>query len=92
MKSSGCATARGDGKVSDTDLIIAVMAGLAAFLVAIAALLRGWTGWLELKRAQVEGGGGGPARPGPSPGQRIELAALKERVRRLEAIANGVEG
>ena len=83
--------------MSDADLIIAVMAGLAAFLIGVAALLRGWSGWLELKRAQMEGGIGtgtgiGSGRAAPSPAQRIELAALKERVRRLEAIANGVEG
>jgi hypothetical protein len=77
--------------MSDTDLIITLAAGFAAFLIAVAALLRGWSGWLELKRAQM-GGAGGPARAAPSPAQRIELADLKERVRRLEAIANGVEG
>ena len=77
--------------MSDTDLIVAVIAGLAAFRIAVAALLRGWSGWLELKRAQMEGGIG-PARAAASPAHRIELAALKERVRRLEAIANGVEG
>ena len=77
--------------MSDSDLIIALIAGLAAFIVAVAALLRGWSGWLELKRAQLEGRAGVP-RPAPSAAQRIELAALKERVRRLEAIANGVEG
>jgi hypothetical protein len=79
--------------MSEADLIIAVVAGLAAFLIGVAALLRGWSGWLELKRAQMEGGIGiGSGRAAPSPAQRIELAALKERVRRLEAIANGVEG
>jgi hypothetical protein len=77
--------------MSDMELIIAVVAGLAAFLIAVAALLRGWTGWLELKRAQMAGGDTAP-RAAPSPAQRIELADLKERVRRLEAIANGVEG
>jgi hypothetical protein len=77
--------------MSDMDMIIAVVAGLAAFLIAVAALLRGWSGWLELKRAQM--GGGDPLpRTAASPAQRIELADLKERVRRLEAIANGVEG
>jgi hypothetical protein len=76
--------------MSDMDLIIALAAGLAAFLIAVVSLLRGWTGWLELKRAQM-GGHAGPARAAPSPAQRIELAALKERVRRLEAIANGAE-
>ena len=79
--------------MSDSDLIIALIAWLGAFIVAVAALLRGWSGWLELKRAQLEGRAG-PSRaaPSPAPAQRIELAALKERVRRLEAIANGVEG
>jgi hypothetical protein len=76
--------------MSDFDLIISVVAGLAAFLVVVAALLRGWSGWLELKRAQLDGAGG-PARAGHAPAQRIELAALKERVRRLEAIASGVD-
>ena len=78
--------------MNDAELIIAVVAGLAAFLIGVAALLRGWSGWLELKRAQMEGGTGIGPRAAPSPAQRIELAALKERVRRLEAIANGVEG
>jgi hypothetical protein len=81
--------------MSDTNLIIAVTAGLAAFLIAIAALLRGWSSWLELKRAQLErsaGPGADYAPASPSPAARIELADLKERVRRLEAIANGVEG
>ena len=76
--------------MSDMDLIIAVVAGLAAFLIAVAALLRGWNGWLELKRAQMAGGDT-PPRAALSPAQRIELADLKERVRRLEAIANGVD-
>ena len=75
--------------MSDTEMIIAVVAGLAAFLMAIAALLRGWTAWLELKRAQLAGSDPRPRTA--SPAQRIELADLKERVRRLEAIANGVE-
>lgn len=77
--------------MSDTELIIAVVAGLAAFLIAVAAMLRGWNGWLELKRAQMSQRGTGSF-PSPSPAQRIELADLKERVRRLESIANGVEG
>lgn len=77
--------------MEDTDLVVAVVAGLAAFLIAVAALLRAWNGWLELKRAQM-GSLDGPLPAGPSPSQRIEVADLKERVRRLEAIANGVEG
>ncbi len=77
--------------MDDTNLIIAVVAGLAAFLVATWAVLRGWRGWLELKRAELERSGAALQPTSPSPAARIELADLKERVRRLEAIANGVE-
>lgn len=63
---------------------------LTVTIVAIAAL-RGWQGWLTLKtreldlhRPEVEGGSGtGMA--------RIEIADLKERIRKLEAIAAGVD-
>ncbi len=77
--------------MSEQTLLIALAAGLAALLIAIAAFLRGWQGWLELKRAQLAAGDhpGEPA--APSPAARIELADLKERVRRLEAIADGAE-
>ena len=77
--------------MTDQGILIALAAGLAAFLIAVGALLRGWRGWLDLKRAQLEADGT-PAAKAPSPAARIELADLKERVRRLEAIANGVEG
>ena len=70
--------------------IIAAAAGLAALLIAVAALLRGWREWLELKHAQI-GAQERRTNAAASPGARIELADLKERVRRLEAIANGVE-
>jgi hypothetical protein len=73
------------------DLIIAVMAGLAAFLIGVAALLRGWSSWLELKRAQLDGGGGSA--------RRRAFARAADRTGGaqgagppLEAIANGVEG
>jgi len=74
-----------------TDLqMIAGIAALAAFLVALAALLSGWRGWLDLKRAELEAREG--ERPlSHSPAARIELADLKARIRRLEAIADGVE-
>ena len=77
--------------MSNTELIVAVVAGLAGFLIAVAALLRGWNGWLDLKRDQLEQAAE-PRPASPSPAARIELADLKERVRRLESIANGVEG
>ena len=49
----------------------------------------GWSGWLRLKTREID------ARPAgaelPAVGQRIDLADLKERIRKLEAIAAGVD-
>ena len=78
--------------MTDVTLMIGVAAGLGAFLIGVFALLRGWNGWLELKRAQLDRSDVPHQAATPSPAARIELADLKERVRRLEAIANGVEG
>jgi hypothetical protein len=65
-------------------LFITAGAALLALLVASAALLRGWQEWLELRRLEVAQRGRGPA------GAR-DLANLRKRVRRLEAIASGVD-
>ncbi|HYI39795.1 MAG TPA: hypothetical protein VE053_05695 [Allosphingosinicella sp.] len=62
--------------------------GLLAVGLASAALLKAWFGWLELRRVELAARGGG-ARKGP--GARPELADLRARVRRLEAIASGGE-
>jgi Tfp pilus assembly PilM family ATPase len=63
--------------------------GLAALGIAVFAALRGWQGWLDLKRMELAGQsrqeGRGPAM------ERIEVADLKERVRKLEAIASCVD-
>jgi len=49
--------------------------------------LKGFTAWIEFKRAELA-----HAAPAPNTvGQRIDVADLKERVRRLEAIAAGVD-
>ncbi|WP_404339885.1 hypothetical protein AB2M62_09585 [Sphingomonas sp. MMS12-HWE2-04] len=58
-----------------------------------AAGLSGWRGWLELKRRELDRGHDGDAdsTPMPSAASRIEMADLKERIRKLEAIAAGVD-
>lgn len=61
---------------------------LAASTVLGLIGLKGFTAWLDLKRAEI--GNTMPAAT-PSVGQRIDVADLKERVRRLEAIAAGVD-
>lgn len=74
----------------DQNMLIAMAAGFAALVIALAALTRGWRDWLDLKRAELDAHMR-PAGVAAPAGARIELADLKERVRRLEAIADGVE-
>lgn len=57
---------------------------LTGLTIALFAMLKGWQGWLDLKRLELTGGqthGRSPA------GDRIEMADLKERIRKLESIA-----
>lgn len=65
------------------------MTSLVGLVIIAVAALRGWTGWLELKRAEL-GRRFEEAAP-PSASARIEVADLKERIRKLEAIAAGVD-
>lgn len=59
--------------------------GLVAISIAVFAGLKGWQGWLEVKRLELTAAGRREAR---SPaGDMIEMADLKERVRKLESIA-----
>lgn len=72
---------------------------LAATMLAITAMLcvagsRAWRGWLELKRAELDRAQ--ESEPpnqdlGQDVGMRIELAAVRERLKKLEEIASGVE-
>jgi hypothetical protein len=67
-------------------LSASIIVGLAG--VGLAAL-RAWSGWLELKKmelTQIAGERGLPPATG-----RIEIADLRERVRKLEAIAAGID-
>lgn len=63
--------------------------GLAALTIAVLAGLKGWQGWLEFKRLELAGNrqaeGRGPAM------ERIEMADLRERIRKLESIAACVD-
>ncbi|MFN6934118.1 MAG: hypothetical protein ACK4NZ_03080 [Tsuneonella sp.] len=84
-----------------SDQIITATASLTAISIVAFAMLRGWQGWLSLKEHELErvsalrlpehvqpreldtGSAIGAA--------RIELSDLKERIRKLEAIASGVD-
>ena len=61
---------------------------LAMGLTCVAAL-KGWQAWLDFKRLELAAQTGDHSLP-PATG-RIELADLKERVRKLEAIAAGID-
>jgi hypothetical protein len=67
------------------------MVGLAGIGIVTAGALRGWKGWLELKRLEFQARNGEAALPAPNTASRIEIADLKERIRKLEAIAAGVD-
>ena len=62
--------------------------GLAGLSIAAYAGLKGWQGWLDLKRLELA------AQRTPERGpaaDRIEMADLKERIRKLESIASCVD-
>jgi hypothetical protein len=69
----------------DMSAMILAAAGSAGLAVAMLAGLRGWSQWLELKRLEA-------SRDTPTgAGGRSEIAELRRRVRKLEAIANGID-
>jgi len=65
-------------------------AGLTGVGMLTLAALSGWRGWLALKQEQLHVGHE-PQQVVPNASARIEIADLKERIRKLEAIAAGVD-
>ena len=73
------------------DQVLIATAALLGLVVIAASALKGWQGWLELKAREIDQA---RERIELKPGNgaaRIEIADLKERVRKLEAIAAGVD-
>lgn len=65
---------------------------IAGLVIAAIFMLKGWQGWLELKKMELaQAGHAHDGAIAPLTGGRIEIADLKERVRKLEAIANGID-
>jgi hypothetical protein len=67
--------------------------GLAGLGITLLASLKGWQGWLELKRMELTDAGAARSaeRPHGGAGDMIEVADLKERIRKLESIAACVD-
>ncbi len=81
----------------DSEYLLIAAASLIGLCVIAAALLKGWHGWLALKTRELETHQRHPEIEGGASagtygiGARIEISDLKERIRKLEAIAAGVD-
>lgn len=74
-----------------SEQVLVAIAALLGLVILSATMLRGWQGWLALKERELDRGRH-EIEGGVSSGMhRIELADLKERIRKLEAIASGVD-
>lgn len=79
----------------NSTMILATAALTGLGMVTVASLA-GWKGWLALKQQELSLGGRSYAPQADDAGTgnasaRIEIADLKERIRKLEAIAAGVD-
>lgn len=64
---------------------------LAGLLIVAVALLKGWRDWLVLKTRELDRQPREIEHSTATGMARIELSDLKERIRKLEAIAAGVD-
>lgn len=71
--------------------VIIAAASLVGLAIVAGAVLHAWQGWLALKQRELDGHGPAPDTGSPMGAARIEIADLKERIRKLEAIASGVD-
>ena len=74
-----------------TTYLMMAGAGLATAIILSLASLQGFRLWIDLKKAELELGRGALSIAAPNLTSRIEVADLKERIRKLEAIAAGVD-
>ena len=65
-------------------MIMMASFGLVALGISVLAALKGWQGWLEVKRLELAGH---RHEPRGQAMDMIEMADLKERIRKLESIA-----
>lgn len=71
--------------------LIVSTASLGGLLIVTIGALKGWRGWLELKARELDRLPREIEHSTATGMARIELSDLKERIRKLEAIAAGVD-
>ena len=71
--------------------LIMATAALAGLAMLVSACLAGWRGWLRLKEQELRQDADARTPVPTSASARIEIADLRERIRKLEAIAAGVD-
>ena len=69
---------------ADAALLVESLATFIAVALLSFAGLRAWRGWLELRRESLAAGRGAAG--------GADVKTLRERVRRLETIASGLDG
>ena len=74
-------------------ITILATASLVALAVLGTVFAWSWKGWLKLRHHQLEAGhyAGTASGDMPAVANRIDLADLRERIKKLEAIAAGVD-
>jgi hypothetical protein len=72
------------------DSFVWVVGALAGISIICLSGLKAWRGWLDLRREELAAERSAQV-PGPETGPRIEMADVRERLRKLEAIAKGVD-
>lgn len=77
--------------MSDVSTLIYAITGFAGLALASLIGLAAFSKWIDLKRAEIDALRGQNQNDSPAITSRIELADLRERLRKLEAIAAGVD-
>lgn len=75
----------------NSEYLILAATLLTSVAIITLASLRGWQSWLTLKSRELEMHRPEIEHKGAPGAGRIEIADLRERVRKLEAIAAGVD-
>jgi hypothetical protein len=74
-----------------TSTLIFAATALAVTAMLCLAASRAWNGWLALKRLEIAARAAPPDAVEDGVGVRIELADVRERLKKLEALASVVE-